>query len=47
MEKIETKEVLTSTTLENELAKGHNNGYAYHSKSRFIVIGEKSMIDLN
>lgn len=47
MEKIETKEVLTSTTLENELAKGHNYGSGYRSKSWFIVIGEKAMIDLN
>ncbi len=47
MEKIETKEVLTSTTLENELAKGHNYGSGYRSKSWFIVIGEKAMTDLN
>lgn len=47
MEKIETKEVITSATLENELAKGHNYGSGYRSKSWFIVIGEKAMIDLN
>lgn len=47
MEKIETKEVITSETLENELAKGHNYGSGYRSKSWFIVIGEKAMADLN
>ncbi len=47
MEKEETKEVLISTTLEEELAKGHNYGSGYRSCSWFIVIGEKAMTDLN
>lgn len=41
------KEVLTSTILEEELAKGHNYGSGYRSSSWFIVIGEKAMTDLN
>lgn len=40
MEKIETKEVLTSTTLENELAKGHNYGSGY--RSSVLLMGKKS-----
>lgn len=47
MEKETTKKVLTSTTLENELAKGHSYTSDYRSKSWFIVIGEKAMTDLN
>lgn len=47
MENIETKEVITSATLEEELAKGHNYGSGYRSSSWFIVIGEKAMTDLN
>ena len=44
MEKIETT-VITSAILENELAKGHSYGSGYRSKSWFIVIGEKAMIE--
>lgn len=47
MRKEETKEVLSSTTLEEELAKRHNYGSGYRSCSWFIVIGEKAMTDLN
>ena len=47
MEKEETKEVLTSAILEEELAKGHSYGSGYRSRSWFIVIGEKAMTDLN
>ena len=47
MEKEITKEVLTSTILEDELAKGHSYGSGYRSASWFIVIGEKAMTDLN
>lgn len=47
MEKEITKEVLASTILEEELAKGHNYGSGYRSSSWFIVIGEKAMTDLN
>lgn len=47
MEKETTKEILTSTTLEEELSKGHRYGSGYRSCSWFIVIGEKAMTDLN
>lgn len=47
MEKEITKEVLSSTILEEELARGRKYGSGYRSASWFVVIGEKAMIDLN
>lgn len=47
MEKEKNNELLSPTTVEEELDKKHSYGSGYRSCSWFIVIGEKAMHDLN